>query len=160
MNALIVFCAKYLFAVIPLLLLFVFWQLDNTERKLLVLRGIVVLVLAISFAKAGGALYNEPRPFVVQHVVPLVPHDADNGFPSDHTLLSFACAFLILPFAPRVVGPALLIAATVAMARIASLLHTPLDIVASILMAGLANLIAWRIVRERPVEQTVDLSTT
>ena len=29
-----------------------------------------------------------PRPFVVQHVAPLFPRDADNGFPSDHTLLA------------------------------------------------------------------------
>jgi undecaprenyl-diphosphatase len=102
------------------------------------------LILAVVLAKGGGALYNEPRPFVVQHIAPIVPHDADNGFPSDHTLLSFACAFLIFPFSPRAAGPALLIAATVAMARIASLLHSPLDIVASILMAAVANIIAWK----------------
>ncbi len=148
MDELILFCAKYLFAAIPLILLFVFWQISWEQRKLLILRGILVLILALVLAKGGGALYFEPRPFVVQHTVPLIPHDADNGFPSDHTLLCFACAFLIIPFAPRAIGPALLIAATVGMARIASLLHTPFDIVASILMAALANFIAWKVVRD------------
>ncbi|MCW3101504.1 MAG: bcrC1, partial [Chthonomonadaceae bacterium] len=150
MTALIIFCAKYLFVAIPLILVWVFWQVSPVDRRTLLLRGVIVLIVAVVLAKGGGALYNEPRPFVVQHVTPLVPHDADNGFPSDHTLLCFACAFLLLPFSPRAVGPALLIAATVGMARIASLLHSPLDVIASILMAAVANIIAWKAVRNPP----------
>jgi undecaprenyl-diphosphatase len=147
MTGLILFCAKYLFAAIPLVLLWVWWGLPNDYRRVMLLRGVIVVVVAVLLAKGGGALYNEPRPFVVQHVAPLIPHEADNGFPSDHTLLSFACAFLLIPFAPRIFGPALLIAATVGMARIASLLHSPLDIIASILMAIAANFVAAKAVR-------------
>ena len=148
MTGLIIFCAKYLFVAIPLIVLWVFWTLSPADRRLLLLRGLVVLVIAVALAKSGGALYTEPRPFVVQHTAPLIPHDADNGFPSDHTLLAFACGFLLYPIASRAAGPALLIAATVGAARIAALLHSPLDIVASILMAAVANLIAWKVIRD------------
>ena len=156
MTELIILCAKYLFAAIPLILLYVFWQLTNAQRKLFLLRGLVVCTLAILLAKGGGALYNEPRPFVVQHVAPLIPHEADNGFPSDHTLFCFACAFLLIPFSPRAIGPALLVAVTVCLARIASLLHSPLDIVASILMAALANIVAYRVIRESAITPPSD----
>jgi len=156
MTQLIIICAKYLFIAIPLLLLYVFWTLSNPQRKTLLLRGLVVCILAVILAKGGGALYNEPRPFVVQHVAPLIPHEADNGFPSDHTLLCFACAFLLVPFSPRMIGPALLISVTVALARVASLLHSPLDIVASILIAAVANIAAYLAVRTPVVTPSGD----
>jgi len=160
MTELIIICAKYLFITVPLLLLYVFWTLSNARRKTLLLRGIVVCILAVILAKGGGALYNEPRPFVVQHVAPLIPHEADNGFPSDHTLLCFACAFLLMPFSPRAIGPVLLIAVTVALARIASLLHSPLDIVASIFMAAIANSIAYFAIREPSITPPADAPIT
>jgi undecaprenyl-diphosphatase len=147
MTGLIVISAKYLFVLIPLILLGVLWPLSAAQRRVLILRGIVVLIIGVILAKGGGALYNEPRPFVVQHVSPLIPHDADNGFPSDHTLLAFACAFLLFPFSRRAAIVAVLIAAAVGVARIACLLHSPLDIIASILMAAVANVIAWLVVR-------------
>ena len=151
MNALIIFCAKYLFALAPLTVLWTLWKASSEERRTLLLRGVIVIGLAILLAKGGGALYNEPRPFVVYHIVPLIPHEADNGFPSDHTLLTFACAFLLLPFSRPAAGIAALVAAAVGAARIASSLHSPLDIIASVLMAAFANLIAWRVIRSRPV---------
>jgi undecaprenyl-diphosphatase len=144
MTGLIVFGAKYLFAVVPLIVLLVFWKAASEERRAMLLRGVVMMLLAVALAKGGGALYNEPRPFVVHHVAPLIPHVADNGFPSDHTLVTFACAFLILPFSRRAAGIAILIATAVGSARIACNLHSPLDIVASVLMAAVANLIALK----------------
>ena len=160
MTELIIICAKYLFITIPMLLLYVFWTLSNARRKSLLLRGFVVCILAVTLAKGGGALYNEPRPFVVQHVAPLIPHGADNGFPSDHTLFCFACAFLLMPFSPRAIGPVLLLCVTVALARVASLLHSPLDIVASILMAAIANIIAYFAIREPSITSPSDAPIT
>jgi len=85
----------------------------------------------------------------VRHVAPLIPHDADNGFPSDHTELVFACAFLLLPFSRRVSAAAGIVGAAVGAARIASLLHSPLDICAGIGFAGIANVAACAIVRRK-----------
>lgn len=156
MTALIVFCAKYLFVVPPLLVLLVFGKAAPEQRRAMLLRGLIVLAVAVVLAKIGGALYDEPRPFVVRHVAPLIPHAPDNGFPSDHTELSFCCVFLLVPFSLPVAGAASLVALAVGAARIASLLHSPLDIAASILFAAVANLIAGATVRpRRPAEAPV-----
>lgn len=147
MTSVIVFCAKYLFVVPLLLLAAVFLREGGANRRVLVLRAVLVLVVSVVLAKGGGALYEEPRPFVVRQVAPLIPHAADNGFPSDHTLLSFACAFLLLPFEKRMGIVAVAAACGVGWGRVASLLHSPLDIAASMGFAALANLPAWGLVR-------------
>ena len=149
LRALIVFCAVYLFVVSPLIVAWVFWRASAADRRLLVLRGGAAMLLALLFAKGAGALYPEPRPFVVHHRIPLIPHAPDNGFPSDHTLLTFACAFLVLPFSLAAGLAGIAVATAVGLARVASDVHTPLDFVASMLFAALANLLAGRLVGPR-----------
>ena len=146
MNMLIVVCAKYLFVVAPLIVALVLARLPRELQRALILRGILALALGVLLAKGGGALVNEPRPFVTQHIAPLFPHEADNGFPSDHTLLTFACAFLILPFSRSAGMAAGVIGWIVGTARVLARVHSPLDIVASILFALLACLIASTVV--------------
>ncbi|MDQ2687032.1 MAG: phosphatase PAP2 family protein [Armatimonadota bacterium] len=150
MTALIVFCAKYLFVLAPAITVLVFWKLSPKERRVMAVRGLVVLVLAVALAKGGGAVYHDTRPFAASHVQPLIPHVADNGFPSDHTLLAACCAFLVLPFSLPAAGVTALVAIIVGAARVASLLHWPLDIGASLVFAAIANGIAWLVVRPRP----------
>ena len=146
LNAVIIFCAKYLFVLAPLLVGYVFATQPQSRRALLI-RGIVTLLIAVALAKGGGAFYDEPRPFVTRHIAPLIPHEPDNGFPSDHTLLTAACVLLILPFSrPAGIGAASL-ALIVGAARVASLLHSPLDIAASLLFAALASGLAFAIER-------------
>ena len=135
------------FVLAPLLVGFVFMSLPSA-RRLLLIRGAIALVLAVALAKSGGALYDEPRPFVVQHVAPLVPHEADNGFPSDHTLVCAVCAFLILPFSPALAELAGVIALTVGITRVMALIHSPLDIAASFAFAAIAVGAAYHIERK------------
>ena len=136
-NALIVIGAKYLFVLAPLLVGFVFAVLPPARRPLL-FRGAIALVIAVVLAKGGGALYNEPRPFAVRRVAPLTPHEPDNGFPSDHTLLCAVCALLILPFSRPLGIAAGVVALTVGAARVLALLHSPLDILVSLAFAAIA----------------------
>ena len=133
---LIVFCAKYLFVVPPLLLLYALWRADNATRRQTILRGLIALGVAGGLAKGGGALYDEPRPFAALHLVPLIPHAADNGFPSDHTLLVFCCVFLLLPLSRPLAAASLVAACVVGAARVLCLLHSPLDIGASVVFAA------------------------
>jgi undecaprenyl-diphosphatase len=149
MNSLIVFGASYLVALCPIMVAYVLWKASPRQRRVLLLRIAIVTILGIAMAKTGGALYNEPRPFVLLHATPLVAHGADSGFPSDHSLVAFGCAFLILPYSVPLAGATFLIAALVGIARVASLLHSPLDIGASILFAGVANAVAWFATRSR-----------
>lgn len=132
---------------------------------MLLLRGLLVLLLGTALAKGGGALYDEPRPFVVHHTRPLIPHAPDNGFPSDHTLLTAGCAFLIIPFSWPAGVAVMAVALVVGLSRIACGLHSPLDIGASIVFALLAAGAASLLVRREssnlhPQEPASQLSSS
>ena len=86
LNKLYIFGANYPLALVPLIALFVYWRSSREQRRQFLLRGIIVLIIGIALAKIGGMIYNEPRPFIVEHIRPLIPHANDSGFPSDHTL--------------------------------------------------------------------------
>lgn len=74
---------------------------------------------------------------------PLIAHGNDNGFPSDHTLLSSLLGFAILPFAPVAGLVTLLVALLIGTARVLAFVHHPIDIIASFVFAGVAVLIAY-----------------
>ncbi|MDQ2741497.1 MAG: phosphatase PAP2 family protein [Chloroflexota bacterium] len=112
-----------------------------------------VLTLLLSFlgAQIAAALYNDPRPFVVGHYRPLIAHVADNGFPSDHSLLA-AAIVAVVAFARWLwTLPFVLLGGIVEAARVGAGLHHPIDVVGSdgvvIIAALLASLLAPAIAR-------------
>ena len=150
MHKLIIFCAAYLYLAGPAALVIVWLRLNSTMRRSLFLRALAAGVLCAAFAYLAGDAYHEQRPFVLQHTTPLVPHAPDNGFPSDHTLFTFACAFVLYPYsaaAAIVVGVA---GVFVGWGRVESLLHSPLDVITSFVLAIPASLLSKVIVRRRP----------
>ena len=154
-DTLTVIGAKYLI-VLPLLLVsWEFWRATPEERGVMLRRGILAGILAVAFAKIGGAFYNEPRPFVARHFTPLIPHEPDNGFPSDHTLLAFTGVFLLLA---QLAIPEFILAAlcglAIAASRVRSGLHSPLDIGASIVFAAIAVGISSLVFRSAYAEST------
>ncbi len=87
----------------------------------------------------GNLLYVDPRPFVVGHFIPLIPHVPDNGFPSDHTLLAAALAAIGM-YWNKWLGLALwVIAIAIAIARVYVGLHHPIDVLGSIVFALIAD---------------------
>ncbi len=142
-TVLIAFCAQYLFILAPVLVAVVFRKTAPVYRRLMLWRRLVVLIVSFILAKIGGAIYDEPRPFVLSHKPPLVPHVADNSFPSDHVLLILASAFLLISFSWRGAALLLLVGVIVGFARVAGGLHSPTDIAASAFFAVLANRIAY-----------------
>lgn len=141
--------SSYPLALVPPIVVFVSWRLSRQQRAVLLVRGVIVLIVSVALAQIGGAIYHEPRPFVAQHLQPLIPHANDNGFPSDHTLATCAIALLLAPFSLPAGAATLLLAAVVGIARIGCHLHSVLDIAASFLFAGIANAVAWLAVRSR-----------
>lgn len=138
MNSLIVFVAKYFFA-ISVVTVALYWIKAKRQVKLdlgwqLVLGGI----LAVLLAKLGAHLYYDPRPFVSHHTKPLIPHAPDNGFPSDHALLTSFLGFVMLKYSRGLGLFLLLIAVLVGAARVAAHIHSPIDIVGSFVFAALA----------------------
>lgn len=141
MDAVIIFFAKYLLYIsVAAAAIYFFWQPRARQKEIFVF-AIILLPLSYIVAKLAGLLYFDPRPFVVGHFPPLFPHAADNGFPSDHTLLGAAIALAIFRFSKKL-GVALLgLAALVGLARVLAGVHHPADIIGSIAIAAAAYLV-------------------
>lgn len=103
--------------------------------------------IAVVLTKTAGGLYFEPRPFVTQHFQPLIAHAPDNGFPSDHTVVSTLAALLCLGFNRTLGCGLLLLALLVGATRVLCGLHTPLDVVAAMAIAAVSVLAAQAAVR-------------
>ena len=102
----------------------------------------VLLVLSYVFAQIGGLLYNDPRPFAVEHFQPLVAHAADNGFPSDHALVAAALVALVALVSIPLALPFALLAIVIDWARVGAGIHHVIDVVGSSVFVALATLIA------------------
>lgn len=111
----------------------------------------LTLVLSYALAKLGGGLYNDPRPFTISHVPPLIPHAADNGFPSDHALLAAALVVLVAIVDLWWSLALVVLAVLVDWARVGAGLHHVVDVVGSsvfvAIAASLSVLIAPMVVR-------------
>ena len=68
-------------------------------------------------------------------------HAADNGFPSDHALLTAFLGFTMLLYSKRVGIFLLVIALIVSWARVAAHIHNPRDIVGSFVIAAVSVVI-------------------
>ncbi|HVA36769.1 MAG TPA: phosphatase PAP2 family protein [Candidatus Dormibacteraeota bacterium] len=107
------------------------WRTDLLEAAL---AGILTVVLV----QIAGHLYAHPRPFVVWGTTPLVPHGADNAFPSDH-LAACGLAFGYLAGRRRPAAAlTLLFALLIGAARVYAQLHWPLDVVAGFALGATA----------------------
>jgi membrane-associated phospholipid phosphatase len=137
-DSLIVFVAKY-FVFVSIAVVGLFWlTVTRRDKVSLGLRLIIGGVVALALAKVGAHFYYDTRPFVRDHIKPLIAHANDNGFPSDHTLLASFLGFTVLAYS-RSMGLLLLaMAALIGGARVASHIHSPIDIVGSFVIAGIA----------------------
>lgn len=149
MNTLIIFCAKYLIIVPILTLGWILFKEPKAMWKRNALYSLAVLIIAFVLAKVASHFYLDPRPFVVGNFAPLIPHAADNGFPSDHMLLASALAAITLCF-KRKAGIALwIIALIIGTARVYAGVHHPTDIIVSALIAILAGTIVHIVFKRR-----------
>lgn len=145
-DALAIFGANYLY----MLLLFaaLVWYLTRPlEEKLeMVAWGIVALPIMSVLLIIAGMAYNDPRPFVVEHFTPLIPHSADNGFPSDHTLLCSATSSIVFFYSKRMSALLWTMTALVGASRVWTGIHHATDIAASMIMAATVSFAVWELV--------------
>src|SRR4051812_21277386 len=120
-------------------------QKDQRIDFCLLLAGAGLLSLAL--AKLGSQLVHDPRPFAVGHFTPLIAHTSDNGFPSDHTLLSSLIGWTCLVYSRKIGSAALVVAALIGVARMAAGVHHLEDIVGSFVISGLSVLAVCKLIR-------------
>jgi phospholipase C len=149
----IIAIAQYFIWLILLAALWVFWKTPREERRQMAVLAVVSFVLAYVAAKLLGLVYYDPRPFVFNHFTPLFPHAADNGFPSDHTLLLSAVATVIYYFNQKKGTLFFLGALLVGGARVLAGVHHTVDILGSLVIAVAATYAVQKIIFPRYAEK-------
>lgn len=139
----IVFAATYLYLAIPVLVAVFFLLQPRATQRRMALFAVALLPLAYVAAKLASLLFYDARPFVTGNFVPLIPHAADNGFPSDHTLLGAALSTLLVPFSKTVSSIAWILTIGVGVARVYAGIHHPIDIIGSIVIAATVGAIVY-----------------
>jgi membrane-associated phospholipid phosphatase len=145
MDSVIVFAAKDLLFVMEVGLV-VFWLFaeDWAGKARLGGAAVIGLVIAVLFLHVAGKLHSDPRPFVQNPGLhPLLSHVRDNGFPSDHSIRAGLIAGLVL-LRSRWYGALFAVAAScVAAARVAAHVHHVQDVVAGLILGGIAAVIGY-----------------
>lgn len=154
-----IFGAKYLFLFSALIILIVFYVLPLEFKKRMIVFGIASCALALVISFIAREIYFNPRPFVVDGFEPLIPHKADNGFPSDHTLLVATLASIGMFFHRRASLYLWLIAIVVAISRVYVGVHNPIDILASISIALASTLAVHAIIENTKLWKTTNKQT-
>ncbi|MDQ2758530.1 MAG: phosphatase PAP2 family protein [Actinomycetota bacterium] len=120
------------------------WLTLPVRNKLRVaLHGLVTLALTAGLVWLAGRLHTDPRPFAVDPSHPaLFAHPADNGFPSDHTAFAVAAAFVVVAVRRRTGILLSLLGVLGGIARVTANVHHGQDIVAGVVIAGVAASLA------------------
>ncbi len=141
MNSVISFVAQYLIYILILVAAIWWLQLKSGKKQAaLVLVGSGLLALLL--AKVGAHFINDPRPFT-EGLRPLFGHSADNGFPSDHTLLTATLAFGVMTWSWRKGLVLLAGALLIGLSRVAANVHHLSDIIGAVVIAGVATLAVY-----------------
>jgi undecaprenyl-diphosphatase len=139
MDAIIIFCAKYLiyFAIVLFVFAVGYW-LYRSRKWWFISQIVASGALAYITARIIKLFYYNPRPFVTDHVSALFKHAPDNGFPSDHVLLLATLAFVSWRVS-RTLGMTLLVLAfIVGVARVLAHVHHSVDIAGSFVISLIA----------------------
>ncbi len=143
----IIFSAKYLIYFLVSFFLIYFFLQNKTLKKKIIWLAVFTLPTVFAMAKILSHFYFEARPFVAENFVPLISHAADNGFPSDHGLLSFALTCIVFSF-NRKWGIALfIIGIIIGTSRVYAGIHYPVDIFGSFLISAVTVLLYYIILK-------------
>jgi undecaprenyl-diphosphatase len=147
MNETIKIVASYFILIPVIAVLIVFIRLRASERKSFIIYFAIGAVLSLLLAKIGSHFFSDPRPFVVSHVTPLIAHSNDNGFPSDHTLLSAFIGFALYKYSKKLAAALVVIAVLIGGARVLAHVHHVPDILGSFCFAAIGTAVAFYIVQ-------------
>lgn len=146
MNFIAIFSAQYLIFIIIAIGIAFFLHRPSQEKKELLVFAFITLPIIFIISRICAALYFNPRPFVNNQFLALIPHEANNGFPSDHTLLSSAVAMIIWHFNKKIGSLLIVLALIVGLARVYVGVHHYIDIFASLLISFFTVIIIQKFV--------------
>lgn len=140
-NTLIIFGAKYLVFLMLIIAVVAFVFLQLKDKKKAVIFSAFVLPVSFITARILSFFFYNSRPFVVENVQPLIAHVADNGFPSDHTLLASAVSAIVFAFNKKVGIALWIMTFAVGASRVLAKVHHAVDVLGSMLVVILVVLV-------------------
>src|SRR5258708_5595181 len=140
LDALMKGAAEYLVFAVVAVLIGLWFHEDGVRTGLAVVLGALAAV-AIGTLIAG--VWNEPRPFVAGHFLPLISHSADASFPSDHLLALGAVSGALWARARPLAVLTALLSLIVAYARVYVGVHYAGDVLAGFGIGLLCGVLAW-----------------
>jgi undecaprenyl-diphosphatase len=147
-DQLIVIVAQYAIYAVAVGAVIAWLLVRLPEKYTLAAQAIVTMILVAILVKVAGAVHTDPRPFVQDSSLkPLFPHPADNGFPSDHTALTFGIATIVFVYR-RAIGVVLMVISLgIGAARVAANVHHVQDIIAAVAIGVVAALLSMLLTR-------------
>ncbi len=149
LNASAVFIAQYLYLFVLLIAAIFFFTRPKAAMKRMAICGVIIAPLAYVISRISSILYYDPRPFVVGHFTPLIAHIADNGFPSDHVLLTGAVAMIVWFYNRKLSVVLWALALLIGWARVYSGIHHWTDIIGSIVIVFVSGAVYYLIMKNR-----------
>ncbi|MER5704878.1 phosphatase PAP2 family protein [Micromonospora sp. NPDC002296] len=119
------------------------WRLPEPSRRVIAVQLLVATAATVALVGLAALAYHHPRPFADGQVQPWFPHDADSGFPSDHTTATTMMAALLWPYRRAVAAALMATAAMIGVARVLAHVHWPVDVVAAIGIGGTGAALGW-----------------
>lgn len=148
-DLLFIFGAKYLFLFSFLVAGLFFALTDSQKKKKMVRYSVWFLPILFICSRILALLYYNPRPFISEQIVPLISHSANNGFPSDHTLIAAALAGIVTFFNRKIAFLLWAMAIVVGASRVYVGVHHWIDVFASLVLTIVVAYIVFSALRLR-----------
>lgn len=156
LNSFAVFVAQYFYLLVLLIAAIYFFTRRKQVMKGMAICGVIIAPLAFIISRISSHFYYDPRPFVVGHFVPLFAHAADNGFPSDHVLLTGAVAAIVWFYNKKLSIVLWALALLIGWGRVYAGVHHWTDIIGSIAIVLVSAAVYYFVVPRRRARKALE----
>lgn len=133
-----------------------YWFYHKSQNRKMVAEAILAACVALSINGVIGHFFYRDRPFVTHHVNWLIPHVKNASFPSDHATAAFVIATAIWIWRKRDGWLWLLLAAGIALSRVWTGVHYPLDVIAGMVIgAAVAFVVHSLVLRSEKLNKVI-----
>jgi undecaprenyl-diphosphatase len=133
--------AEYLFY----LSVIVYWFTRIKSNRQMVAEALLSACAAIGIGGIISQFFYRDRPFVHHTVIQLIQHPANASFPSDHATGAFVIATAIWMYRKKDGIVWLVLAACIALSRIWTGVHYPLDVIAGAMIGTISAILVHRL---------------
>ena len=147
--------ARYLPIVfaIALVLLWLSWRPLNQRGAFLA--GVSALI-ALGLGQVIGKLLPRPRPYLSHSIHQLIPPSLDTSFPSDHAILGFAVAVMMVRYNKNAGMVLSILATLMAVSRVFVGAHYPGDVFGGAVFGGLTSVALGKLILKPPIGNLVE----